>query len=101
MSRVYKVQGNAVCEVCGNMGCQCFEVQIGAERHVFDSFECALDVLTPQCERCRTPFVGQGVRAGGMIYCSHECVNAARVEGCDLFINIYEKADLQEVSISA
>ena len=96
MSRVYKVQGSAVCEACGNTGCQCFEVQIGGEMHIFDSFECALDVLTPQCAHCGTPFVGQGVRAGNTVYCSHECVNAARIESCDIHLHLYKKIVFQD-----
>ena len=90
MSRVYKVQGNAVCEVCGNTGCQCFEVQIGGERHIFDSFECALDVLTPQCTHCGTPFVGQGVRVENTVYCSSDCVNAAHADRYGIRVDLNE-----------
>lgn len=90
MSRVYKVQGSAVCEVCGNTGCQCFEVQIGGEVHIFDRFECALDVLTPQCAHCGTPFVGQGVRVGNTVYCTSECVHAAHAERREIQVNLNE-----------
>lgn len=96
MSRVYKVQGSAVCEVCGNTGCQCFEVQIGGERHIFDRFECALDVLTPQCAHCGTPFVGQGVRLGNTTYCNYDCADAARAEGYEVHLNLYKKIIFQD-----
>jgi len=98
MSRVYKVQGSAVCEVCGNAGWQCFEVQIGRERHIFDCFECALDVLTPQCAHCETPFVGQGVHVGSTTYCSHDCANASRIEQYDARSNRCEIIVLQDSS---
>ena len=96
MSRVYQVQGSAICEVCGNTGCQCFEVQIGGERHIFDSFECALNVLTPQCTYCGTPFVGEGVRVGNTVYCSYDCGRAARAESCDIRLHLYKKIIFQD-----
>lgn len=99
MSRVYKVQGSAVCEVCGNMGCQCFEVQIGGERHIFDSFECALDVLTPQCTHCGTPFVGEGVSFAEMLYCSHECANASSIQRYEISSEFREQISLRGAEI--
>ena len=99
MSRVYKVQGSAVCEVCGNTGCQCFEVQIGGERHIFDSFECALDVLTPQCTHCGTPFVGQGVHVDDAVYCSYECANAALPESFDVGLDFNKLNDLYKKTV--
>jgi hypothetical protein len=77
MSRVNRVQGSASCEVCGNTEGQCFEVHLGGERHVFDSFECALDALTPKCAQCGCTFVGHGVQLGNTIYCGYDCASAA------------------------
>ncbi len=99
MSKVYKVQGSAVCEVCGNVGCDCFEVQVGGEKHIFDSFECALDVLTPQCAHCGTPFVGQGVHFGDTLYCSHECANASILQKYELQRFPYEQLIFQDATI--
>lgn len=79
MSRVKKVLGSASCEVCGNNRGQCFEIRLGGESHIFDSFECAMDALTPKCAYCGSTFVGHGVQLGGTIYCSHQCANDSSV----------------------
>jgi hypothetical protein len=34
--------GKMRCEVCGNMYDKSFEIRMGGESHVFDSFECAI-----------------------------------------------------------
>ena len=41
------------CEVCGNQYDKAFEVTLaGGERHVFDSFECAIHAVAPKCSHC-------------------------------------------------
>lgn len=99
MSRVYKVHGDAVCEMCGNSGCQCFEVQVGGERHVFDSFECALDALSPVCAYCGSPFVGQGVLYGGLRYCSNNCVSDLSLRKYGLQRLLGEQLHLQDATV--
>jgi hypothetical protein len=42
----------AVCEVCGNDCDKAFEVVSVAERHTFDSSECAIHALAPVCAHC-------------------------------------------------
>jgi uncharacterized Zn finger protein len=42
----------ATCEVCGNDYDKSFEVVKEGATHVFDSFECAIHALAPQCEHC-------------------------------------------------
>jgi hypothetical protein len=37
------------CEICGNDYDKTFEVIVGNERHVVDSFQCAIQALAPQC----------------------------------------------------
>ena len=37
----------AVCEVCGNDYDKAFEVVAAGARHVFDSFECAIQRIAP------------------------------------------------------
>jgi hypothetical protein len=41
-----------VCAFCGNSYDKSFEVILAGERYVFDSFECAIHVLAPACQRC-------------------------------------------------
>lgn len=68
----------ARCEVCGNDYHLAFEVLSAGERHVFDSFECAIHRLAPVCEHCGCRIVGHGVEAAGVFYC---CANCARASG--------------------
>lgn len=67
-----------VCEVCGNDYPRSFEVLAAGEKHVFDSFECAIHRLAPRCEHCGCKIVGHGIEAGGVFYC---CAHCARHEG--------------------
>jgi len=49
MNKSESMLGNktATCEVCGNVYDKCFELKIGGQTHVFDSFECAIHALAP------------------------------------------------------
>lgn len=58
----------AVCEVCGNDYQLSFEVIAAGNRHVFDSFECAIHKLAPQCEHCGCRVIGHGIEGGGKIF---------------------------------
>jgi hypothetical protein len=68
----------AKCAVCGNDYQQSFEVVMAGERHVFDSFECAIHKLAPACAHCGCRVIGHGVEAKDVIYC---CANCARRAG--------------------
>jgi hypothetical protein len=71
----------ASCEVCGNDYDKSFEVIQEGERHVFDSFECAISLLAPACERCGCRVIGHGVEADGVIFCCAHCATTAGIEG--------------------
>ena len=71
----------AQCEVCGNEYEKTFEVLIGGQRHVFDSFECAIHALAPACAHCRCKIIGHGVEGGGAYYCCANCARAAGQKG--------------------
>jgi len=68
----------AQCEVCGNEYYLSFEVVTAGQRHVFDSFECAIHKLAPVCSECGCKVIGHGVEANGTFYC---CANCARKAG--------------------
>jgi hypothetical protein len=68
----------AICEVCGNDYDKSFDVVASGARHTFDSFECAIHALAPQCPHCGCKIVGHGVEESGKIYC---CANCARTAG--------------------
>jgi hypothetical protein len=65
------------CEVCGNEYDKSFQVLIGDQSHVFDSFECAIQALAPQCTHCGCRIIGHGMEAGGQMYCCAHCANMA------------------------
>jgi hypothetical protein len=69
------------CEVCGNEYDKAFDVTMRGERHVFDSFECAILALAPACEHCRCKIVGHGVEAAGRMFCCANCAKMAGVSG--------------------
>ncbi len=61
------------CETCGNTYDKYFEVIMSGERHVFDSFECAIQKLAPTCAHCDCRIIGHGVEAKDCIYCCAHC----------------------------
>jgi len=63
----------AVCEVCGNDYAKAFKVTAAGEEHTFDSFECAIQALAPQCAHCGCRVIGHGVEHDGAIYCCEHC----------------------------
>lgn len=62
------------CEVCGSPGQRTFEVVMDGGRHVFDSFECAIDLLAARCGHCGCRIIGHGVEAGGTTFCCEHCL---------------------------
>ncbi len=66
------------CEACGNDYDKAFEIVMDGERHIFDSFECAIHALAPVCPHCNCRIMGHGVEADGQIFC---CVHCARASG--------------------
>ena len=69
----------AECEVCGNEYDKAFEVIMGGERHVFDSFECAIHALAPRCENCGIRIIGHGVEGEGRYFCCAHCAEQSGV----------------------
>ncbi|MEJ2502940.1 MAG: hypothetical protein P8177_06430 [Gemmatimonadota bacterium] len=66
------------CEVCGNAYHLSFEVIAAGQKHVFDSFECAIHKLAPVCDNCGVKIVGHGIETDANFYC---CAHCAREEG--------------------
>lgn len=88
------MQDNIHCEVCGNNQGQCFEVHLGGERHVFDSFECAMRAFVPRCKHCGGELLGHGIVVGDFLYCSHECANEHNVPEYERRLMLREQTDL-------
>ena len=71
----------AKCEVCGNDYYRSFDVVALGATHTFDSFECAIHKLAPECDHCGCKIVGHGVEASGTFFC---CANCARLAGVEV-----------------
>jgi hypothetical protein len=72
----------AKCECCGNSYDKCFEViDPRGGRHTFDSFECAIKVLAPNCAHCGVKILGHGVEAGDEFFCCAHCARNQGVQG--------------------
>jgi hypothetical protein len=69
------------CEVCGNVYDKSIEVMLDGQSHVFDSFECAIHALAPQCSHCNCRIVGHGVEIAGVMYCCAHCAQQAGETG--------------------
>jgi hypothetical protein len=69
------------CETCGNEYDKAFQVVMGDEKHVFDSFECAIQALAPTCDECGCRIIGHGVEAEGTMYCCAHCAERAGTSG--------------------
>ena len=80
-----------LCEVCGNEYDKSFTIRLGQSIHEFDSFECAIHQLAPECVHCGMKIIGHGAESNGRIYCGAHC---ARKEG------IRKIADRQDSPVS-
>lgn len=71
----------ATCDFCGNEYDKTFDVTRGGEKKTFDSFECAIQVMAPECEQCGVRIIGHGLESNGSFYCCDHCARKAGVEG--------------------
>lgn len=62
-----------VCDTCGNSYDKTFQVRLDGRDYTFDSFECAISKLAPECARCGTRILGHGVEADGRVFCCAHC----------------------------
>lgn len=72
----------ATCSTCGNTYDKVMTVTLyTGDSYQFDSFECAIHLLAPTCNRCGVRIVGHGLEANGLIYCCSHCAEAEGVTG--------------------
>jgi hypothetical protein len=71
------------CETCGNDYDKAFEIILAGQSHQFDSFECAIHLLAPECAHCGCKVVGHGVEANGVFYCCAHCANTEGIKVAD------------------
>lgn len=68
----------AICDVCGNDYDKAFTLQREGKTGTFDSFECAISAMAPQCAHCGVKIIGHGVEESEQFYC---CAHCARQHG--------------------
>lgn len=73
----------ATCDVCGNDYDKAFTVQGPRGSGTFDSFECAIHALAPECAHCGCRIIGHGAEHGGVFYCCAHCARHSGVDGLD------------------
>jgi hypothetical protein len=67
------------CECCGNTYDKAFEVTVGDETHVFDSFSCAIHMLAPRCAHCGVAIIGHGMETDSAFFCCAHCARQAGI----------------------
>lgn len=71
------------CDVCGNSYDKAFSVTFESDpgaTHTFDSFECAIHKLAPECSHCGCKIMGHGVESDGTFFCCAHCAEQKGVE---------------------
>jgi hypothetical protein len=66
------------CEVCGNDYDKAMEIVVDGDSHYFDSFECAIHALAPECDHCGCKIIGHGIESNNSFFC---CAHCAHEEG--------------------
>lgn len=79
--RLERAHLGRACEVCGNVYDKPIELTQNGKSHVFDSFECAIHALAPQCAHCGCRIVGHGMESDGRMFCCAHCAHARGVAG--------------------
>jgi len=69
----------AICEVCGNDYSNSIEISMGGETYTFDSFECAIQKLAPECSHCGCKVIGHGIEKGGSTFCCQHCADESDI----------------------
>ena len=59
----------AKCDTCGNDYDKAFQVTMGNRTMTFDSFECAIQAMAPECSACGCRIIGHGLEANGDFFC--------------------------------
>jgi hypothetical protein len=71
----------AKCAQCGNDYDKSFEITMAGRTQTFDSFECAITALAPECGHCRCRIVGHGMEVDGRFFCCAHCADESGVDG--------------------
>ncbi|MFA6237926.1 MAG: hypothetical protein WC635_11400 [Bacteriovorax sp.] len=80
------------CERCGNEYDNAFKVSMNGKEYFFDSFECAISKLAPECSHCKIKIIGHGLESSGMIFCCANCANHSGIFGFKDHIEFEEES---------
>lgn len=69
----------AKCDSCGNDYDKSFQLIISGRTYTFDSFECAIRTVAPQCAHCGVRIIGHGLEKSGIIFCCAHCASMKNV----------------------
>ena len=67
------------CDACGNEYDKAFQLTTSERTYTFDSFECAIRMVAPQCAHCGVPIIGHGLESSGQMFCCAHCAAQAGV----------------------
>jgi hypothetical protein len=70
----------ALCDTFGNEYDKALEITSDGQTHVFDNFECAIQLLAPECSHCGCKIIGHGIEAQGVFYCCASCAGRPGVQ---------------------
>lgn len=74
----------AICDVCGNDYDKSFEVTtFDGRARTFDSFECAIHAIAPQCSHCGCKIIGHGLESDGSMFCCAHCARESGEKGLE------------------
>ncbi len=71
----------AQCDTCGNDYDKAFQITKAGKSYTFDSFECAIYKLAPECSHCGVRIIGHGLEKDGTFYCCDHCAEKSGVKG--------------------
>jgi hypothetical protein len=69
------------CDSCGNDYDKTFQVIWKGATHSFDSFECAIHKLAPDCAHCGMRIIGHGMEKDGRMFCCAHCATKSGAPG--------------------
>jgi hypothetical protein len=68
----------ANCDVCGNDYDKSFQLTTSdGTTKTFDSFECAIHAVAPECAHCDCKIIGHGVEDDGTVFCCAHCARGS------------------------
>ena len=65
-----------ICHTCNNTCTSCMEIRINGKVYYFDSFQCAIHQLAPNCCHCGCKIIGHPLIQELYQFCCVHCASA-------------------------